>query len=434
MSKAAGKGKGKGKGVMVPMPKMKSLMQKHQKVLMKASAKAAPAAPKSASSKAPSMLGASAKAKPVGATARRFIVSRVFSKAAAVANSSQVTMFAGKAFATPPWRTGAKIVAPKAKGMAKPKDPEEEDYDPFAEEPAPHVAMEKIFRKAARRAAAAAGKLDSVEWRPEGGVKPPPKRKVAPWRLKVAAAIAAAPEAKAAAPAVPKTAWGWLKRPGGSNKMSTGAALAEEYFSKTQDSQPAAKKQKLETSSRGFVKELLDKAPSTLQTCRSLLLFLDKKLEGAVPEKPAVGGPEALKKRLEAQAESAGRLAGIRTPGGWDARAKRVLDITATASSAPGEAALAAMQEALEKEANELEAKLKESGDSLEAVTKERQAWAKDTLRRDWLAWCSKLLNAREAKLLAEVEADKEDGEATAPAMLMTAVDILEALLAGTTA
>lgn len=104
-------------------------------------------------------------------------VAKGFSKAASAARSGKVTMFAGKAFALPPWRGGAKKVAAKVK--AKPGD--EDDYDPFSEEPAPHVAMEKEFRKAARRAAAAAGKLDSVEWRPQGDpilgvVRPPPKR------------------------------------------------------------------------------------------------------------------------------------------------------------------------------------------------------------------------------------------------------------------
>jgi len=194
---------------------------------------------------------------------------------------------------------------------------------------------------------------------------------------------------------------------------------------------PAAKKQKVDSASgRGFVQELLDKAPKELQTCRSLLVFLDKKLEAAVPEKPAVGGPQALKARLEAHAEGVGRLAGLRAPGGWDARAKRVLDITAAAATTAGEAALKALEELLEKESKDLDAKLKDTGDSLEAVTKERQAWAKDTLRRNWLAWCAKLLKAREVKLLADVEGEKVFDDQ----YLMTSVDVLEAVLAGTTA
>lgn len=380
------------------------------------------AATSKASSQATSKAGKLARAYPKGLAAaqpkvpgagRR--VAKGFSKAASAARSGKVTMFAGKAFALPPWRGGAKRVAPKVK--AKPND--EDDYDPFSEEPAPHVAMEKEFRKAARRAAAAAGKLDSVEWRPQGDpilgvVRPPPKRQgsngVAP--------------AQAKRRAVPRTAIAWLRRLSVQNE---GAAQAEEYFRK-EEMQPA-KKQKIDAVNRGFVKELLHKTPSTLQTCRSLLVFLEKKLEATLPEPPAVGGPEGLRPRLATHAESLGRMETLRAPSGWDARAKRVLDIAAIAASAPGEAALKALQEALQKESQELQEKLKESSETLENILTERRAWAKDAVRRDWLTWCGRLLKAREAKLLAELGEKEETSE-----ILNTGVDILEALVAGTTA
>eukprot|EP00435_Cladocopium_sp_Y103_P038078 s2162_g10.t1 len=291
----------------------------------------------------------------------------------------------------------------------------DDDYDPFSEEPAPHVAMEKVFRKAARKAAGPG--LDAVEWRPQedpllGVVKLPP------WRRKAAPKANLAPsQPKRKAAPRPRNAQAWLRRP-----RHNQGGLAEEYFQK-EEKQPE-KKQKVEAK-RGFVGELLEKAPSTLQTCRSLLLFLDKKAEAA-PEKPPVRGPEALQTRLEAHAESLGRLEGLRTPGGWDARAKRVLDINATAASPPGEAALSALEKALEKESKELRKGMKEAGEKLEDVLKERQAWAKETVRREWIAWCAKLLRVRENQLLGEKDEAPEQ-------MLMTAMDVLEALVAGTT-
>eukprot|EP00434_Breviolum_minutum_P017908 symbB.v1.2.015799.t1/scaffold1190.1/size132987/8 len=102
----------------------------------------------------------------------------------------------------------------------------------------------------------------------------------------------------------------------------------------------------------------------------------------------------------------------------------KVLDINATAASPPGEAALSALEKALEKESKDLQKKMKEAGEKLEDALKDRQAWAKDAVRRDWISWCAKLLRVRETQLLGEkVETD----------MLMTPVDVLEALIAGTT-
>lgn len=342
--------------------------------------------------------------------------------------------------------------------MSKPQEPEEAEYDPFAEEPAPHVNMEKVFRRAARSAAAAEGKPESVEWRPKkrvtarkasapggaprkAGAKAGAPGSVVPKKAAAPGGVPPKKEqpeevpAKAAAegPVVPKSATGWLKRPGNS-RMSRGAVLAEAHFQKSEADEPQKKKPKIASlASRSFVQELLSKAPSTLQTCRSLLLFLDKKLEVKAPEKPQVGGPQALRSRLEAQADGTGRLAGLRAPGGWDSRAKRVLDIASAAASAPGVAALKALEEHLASESKALEGLLKESELTVDDAIKARQEWAKDTLRRDWLAWCAKLLRVREEKLLAEVEGKKE-GVAANGEILMTAMDILEAILAGTTA
>ncbi|CAJ1449534.1 unnamed protein product [Effrenium voratum] len=284
---------------------------------------------------------------------------------------------------------GGKAPAP-APALQQP--PQQDDYDPFSEEPAPHVAMEKVFRKAARAAGAVVHDKD-------------PLVKMPPWRRK--------PPAKAQAPSAPKrkarapNAHAWLRRNQGGG--------VEEFAAKPEG--PPSKKPKVEVN-RGFVKELLDKAPSSLQTCRSLLVFLDKKAE-AVPEKPAMGGPEDLRARLEAHAESLGRLDALRATSGWDARAKRVLDISATAASVPGEAALGALQEALTKESQELQKKLKESGQELEEVLKDQRAWAKELLRRDWIIWCGRLLRVQEQKLLG-----KEPPAET----FMTAINILEAL------
>ncbi|CAE8632712.1 unnamed protein product [Polarella glacialis] len=222
---------------------------------------------------------------------------------------------------------------------------------------------------------------------------------------------------------------GWLKR-GRGQQMATAAALAEEHFvHREADGEATGKKQKTETEGRGFVAELLEKAPSTLQTCRSLLVFLDKKLEAAAPEAPPVGGPEELRSRLQVHADTLGRLTGLRAPAGWDARAKRVLDITAAAACPTAEAKLKAVQDRLDAAATDLAAKLKERGETLEAVTAERQSWAKEKVRREWLSWCARLLRVRETHLLAEVDGQKAVN--TGSASGMTAVDILEALLIG---
>eukprot|EP00913_Durusdinium_trenchii_P032512 g30438.t1 len=201
--------------------------------------------------------------------------------------------------------------------------------------------MEKVFRKAARKAAAEDGKVDAVEWRPQGdpllGVV-----KLPPWRRKPPAPQArlAPSQPKRKAAAKPRNAAAWLRRP----KYDQGSCAIE----------------------------------SESCSCHHFDF--------------------ALRTRLEAHAESLGRLEGLRMPGNWDARAKRVLDINAAAASPPGEAALAALEKLL--------------------------ALLQDSVRRNWIAWCAKLLRVRETTLLGEKEQVPEQ-------MLMTSVDVLEAFLAG---
>lgn len=235
------------------------------------------------------------------------------------------------------------------------------------------------------------------------------------------------PQASAPAPDVPKYALGWLKQPATSQRV---AALAEEYFQK---GRPQKKSKQVLADSRGFVPELLEKAPSTVQTCRSLLLFLDKKLEAKAPEKPQVGGPETLRVRVEVHAEFTGRLSSLRAPGGWDARAKRVLDIPTAAASESGKAVVGSLEDFLSEESIALGDSLKESGLTLEEAGKARREWAKDALRRDWLTWCAKLLRFQEAKLLAKVEGQEAKLSTKHAADIgetpMTAIDILEAVL-----
>lgn len=226
----------------------------------------------------------------------------------------------------------------------------------------------------------------------------------------------------------------WLSRGGrGPSRVDKAAALAEEYFRQSMcqvdDEEPAAKKQK--TIAFAFTQEILDKAPDNLQTVRSLQLFLEKKLQAAAVAPAEVGGPQALKAGLEAYALKVGRLNAMRSTSGWDARAKRTLDVLAVAKTAPGVKAFHAAENSVEKEKGELEKKLKEKGDDkLEDIVEKRAAWAQDWMKREWLLWCSRLLQAREAAL---VKASGEDAQASPPVggKEMSAACILAALLSG---
>merc|ERR1712217_277136 len=155
------------------------------------------------------------------------------------------------------------------------------------------------------------------------------------------------------------------------------------------------------------------------QTVRSLLQFLDKKLEASPMPKPVMRGPQDLQVRLEAHADNVGRLAALQSKSGWDARAKRILDIASFASG-DGEAAVASVRKRLDAAKIDLEKRLKSKGQAkghtVEDLIKERCSWAQDCARREWLTWCARLLRAQEVKLLAEVD----NGSTTAEANVAT--------------
>mmetsp|Transcript_142886 Transcript_142886/g.444365 ORF Transcript_142886/g.444365 Transcript_142886/m.444365 type:complete len:351 (-) Transcript_142886:150-1202(-) len=209
------------------------------------------------------------------------------------------------------------------------------------------------------------------------------------------AALCAAGEAFAAAP---------RKR----RAVDAGAALAQEYFGPAAadpETLPGAHQGSGPVRGACFAPELLERAPGSVQTCRSLLQFLEKKLEAPPPKAPDAGGPKDLRQLLIDQADRAGRLAAFKE-GGWDARARRILDVAPALSSGPGAEELAAVgQRAADAEAD-LEEELKERGEaSLNSLIKERAAWAKECVRREWFGWCARLLRAREASLLAASKA-----------------------------
>lgn len=196
-----------------------------------------------------------------------------------------------------------------------------------------------------------------------------------------------------------------------------------------EDEEPDAKKQKPTPESFTFAKDILEKVPDNAQTIRSLLQFLEKKLQGETPAAPEVGGPKELRSCLEAHADKVGRLSALRATSGWDARAKRVLDVVAAVKTAAGGAVLEAAEKGLEKAKPELEKQLKEKNESgLDASVEKRVAWAKDSLKREWLLWCSRLLRAREAAL-AKDGAKEPATAGKAPSL--TFVAIIEALLSG---
>mmetsp|Transcript_6836 Transcript_6836/g.12725 ORF Transcript_6836/g.12725 Transcript_6836/m.12725 type:complete len:660 (-) Transcript_6836:85-2064(-) len=243
----------------------------------------------------------------------------------------------------------------------------------------------------------------------------------------------------------------WLAQGGtGPRRLDKAAALAEEYFAgKNDEAVPAAKRPKVAGASSAekaagkgkpsaaaaapvvnFAPELLEKAPSSIQTCRSLLLFLDKKLEAPLEPAPAVSGPVDLRARLEKQAEGLGRVAGLRETGGWDSRAKRIINIVSAVSSTAGGAALKAFEKQLEENAAKLEKELKDrKADGLQSLLEKRRAWARDCIRREWLVWCGRLLRVQEAALLKAAEGG-EDGQA-AKKDGVGFVGVIEALLTG---
>merc|ERR1712151_425798 len=180
------------------------------------------------------------------------------------------------------------------------------------------------------------------------------------------------------------------------------------------------------------------KAPTSLQTVRSLLQFLDKKLEASPTAKPAMGGPQDLRVRLESHADNVGRLAALQSKSGWDARAKRILDIASFAAG-DGEAAVAAVKKRLDAAKIVLEKRVKSKGQSkgetVDDLIKERSSWAQECVRREWLTWCARLLRAQEIILLAEVDKGSNTAEESVAASNGTtphdANAILQDLLTG---
>lgn len=405
------------------------------------------------------------------------------------------------------------------------QDEEDDDYDPFAEEPAPHVAAQQSVVKARADRAAFPWRQKNSEDIPLPAPRkplkfnaqvvplvppllplplplPPPvplptapqfqaaprygKRKsmlapaasqsqagVALWPKAGARAKAptqAEPLAKAAAVAVAVAsvedkASDWLNKRGPSQRQVAGAKIAEEYFktSTAGVAEAAAKaaseigatpplKRRRKEPTAEFSPELLAKAPSSIQTCRSLLLFLEKKLGEKVPVAPAVLGPDNLREKLERHAALAGRLSSLEEKSGWDARAKRVVDVGAAAKAADGQAVVEKAKKWLEASAAEVVAKLKEQEEiqkiaglpeqkvsEVDTLVKERREWEQSKVRRSWLAWCAQLLRSREAKLLAEVNGGGAAAAATKQPNRLGAVDprllgpaeILQALLDG---
>lgn len=158
-----------------------------------------------------------------------------------------------------------------------------------------------------------------------------------------------------------------------------------------------------------FASELLDKAPSSIQTCNGLLTFLQKRLSAAHPPPPEVGGgPDAPCKDLKTHADLVGRLASLESSDGWDIRAKRVLDVCSYGATSSGQEKINAARVRIKASLAEVEDCYEALGNSapnnVNELTHERREWAHACARRDWLTWCVKLLNAR-TEMLAATEA-----------------------------
>ncbi|CAJ1332106.1 unnamed protein product [Effrenium voratum] len=170
------------------------------------------------------------------------------------------------------------------------------------------------------------------------------------------------------------------------------------------------KRRKIGSLPRGFAAELLARAPSRLETCRSLQLFCEKQLPAlqAAPPSASGGSPRAA-----AYADAAGRLEGLEAK--VDPRVRRVLDVPAMADRSSGK--VDALRHWVEAQRMELS----RSVANLEEVTQPRRAWAAQQVKRQLLMWCQRLLQAREANL-AGTQCWSEQ---------VTEDDILDSLLCG---
>lgn len=211
--------------------------------------------------------------------------------------------------------------------------------------------------------------------------------------------------------------------------VDAGAALAQEHFGPAAAGAAAAEAPagKRRRGAAAFAPAVLAGAPGSLQSCRSLLRFLERKLQAPPAPAPEPDGPSDLRELLAAHAERAGRLAAFGEPAAWDARARRALDVPAAAASGPGAAELAAAGRLAESSEAELAQELKERGEvDVNTLIKERAAWAKECVRREWFDWCACLLRVQEASLLAGGKAPVAPHERGGVGVL----DVLKALLA----
>jgi hypothetical protein len=383
---------------------------------------------------------------------------------------------ASKALATAPWRQRK---SPMADGLIPPppgpgafkkagpplpfkarasmkaasdavEDEDEAEYDPFSEAPieesdAKAKAPLPFKAPPAKGARVKAKAIGAASTKSIGAVPPatlqaapprgPPAKRVRRAYPKVVGGPAKAKaDAKASSASPEDAAAIWLSKKGGrTSRVDKAAALAQEYFVHSKEEkkdEPEAKRQKTEAEFI-FGQEVLDKTPDNMQTIRSLLQFLEKKLQAESPAAPEVTGPQDLHVRLRSYADKFGRLTGIRATSGWDARAKRVLDIPGATKAAAAGVVLESAEKDLAKNREDLEKELKDK-DSLDACVEKRLAWAKDRLRHDWLLWCARLLRAREEALTKALEAkDGKEVKQTNGKASLSYVSIIEALLAG---
>ena len=133
------------------------------------------------------------------------------------------------------------------------------------------------------------------------------------------------------------------------------------------------------------------------------MLFLEKKIQASLvaSSAPELQGPEDLKKELEKYAEEAGRVNAITKPCSKDARIRRIWDLATLSGTPEGKELVSSARQKLQEKADGINKLLKERGEPDVAVlTKQRQVWAEGLFQRDWLAWCERFLQAREANLL----------------------------------
>lgn len=203
----------------------------------------------------------------------------------------------------------------------------------------------------------------------------------------------------------------------GKQLSNTAVAISRTYFEQSGSApslrgdqcQPSLKRKRIDLSGPlSFAPDLLEKAPSSLQSCRSLLVYLNKKLEVPVGA-PLMEGPKDLQDQLGLYSKIVVRVPALRgladgePSAGWDSRGRRVLDLHAFTTPIRRATSLGNADRRLVALSAELREGLLERGEqSLGTLTRETQAWAVINLRQEWLAWCQRILQAREKALIAE--------------------------------